>query len=224
FQNITITGCVFEGCHGYALETVDGALLEDIAIVNTTMRDLTVPPLFMRLGARLRGPKDTTQPGTLKRILIDNLVCHNAPVEIGTILSGIPGHNIEDVKLANIYIENVAAETAVASAIAATAQTTPPEEEDAYPEPTMFGPTPCSGFFLRHIRNLEMSHVEIATQSPDPRPAFYLDDINRADFFAITASARADGNFALHNVRDLRIAWSRAAKDTVLDFADMKML
>ena len=70
FLNITISDCVFEGCHGYALETVDGALLEDIAIANTTMRDLTAPPLFMRLGARLRGPKDTTKAGTLKRILI----------------------------------------------------------------------------------------------------------------------------------------------------------
>ena len=26
----------------------------------------------------------------------------------------------------------------------------------------MFGTMPSSGFFLRHIRNLEMSHVEIA--------------------------------------------------------------
>jgi len=38
FINITISNCVFEGCQGYALESVDGALLEDITITNTTMR------------------------------------------------------------------------------------------------------------------------------------------------------------------------------------------
>jgi polygalacturonase len=222
FINITITGCVFEGCQGYALETVDGALLEDIAITNTTMRDIISPPLFMRLGARLRGPKDTTKVGTLKRILVNNLVCHNAPMRVTSILSGIPNYPIEDVKLSNIYIENLGGATADAAAI------TPPEKEDAYPEPSMFGQMPSLGFFMRHMRNVEMSHVELATLTPDARPAFYLQDVQRADFFAITAprtaGQSASGNFALNNVKDLRIGWSRAAADTVLDTADNKLL
>ena len=66
FISVTISNCVFEGCQGYALESVDGALLEDFAITNTTMRDLSSPPLFMRLGARLRGPKDSTKVGDLE--------------------------------------------------------------------------------------------------------------------------------------------------------------
>jgi polygalacturonase len=219
FINITITGCVFEGCQGYALETVDGALLEDIAITNTTMRDLISPPLFLRLGARLRGPKDTTKVGTLKRILISNLECHNAPMRVTSILSGIPNYPIEDVKLSNIYIENLGGATSEDAAIK------PPEKEDGYPEPSMFGQMPSLGFFLRHMRNVEMSHVELATLSPDARPAFYLDDVTRADFFAITAPRQsASGNFALNNVKDLRIGWSRAAADTVLDTADNKLL
>ncbi len=218
FINITITGCVFEGCQGYALETVDGALLEDIAITNTTMRDLISPPLFMRLGARLRGPKESTQVGTLKRIVVNNLVCHNAPMRVTSILSGIPGYAIEDVKLANIYIENVGGATA------GMAQIVPPEHEDSYPEPSMFGPMPASGFFLRHIRNLEMSHVEIANTTPDARPAFYLSDVDRADFFAVTAPRATEGAFALHNVKDLRIGWSRAAADAVYDNIDTNQI
>jgi polygalacturonase len=218
FINITITGCVFEGCQGYALETVDGALLEDIAITNTTMRDLISPPLFMRLGARLRGPKDTTKVGTLKRVVVSNLVCHNAPMRVTSILSGIPNYPIEDVKLSNIYIESVGGATADAAAIKV------PEKEDSYPEPGMFGQMPSLGFFLRHMRNVEMSHVELATVTPDARPAFYLEDVNRADFFSITAPRTADGAFALHDVKDLRIGWSRAAADTVLDTADNKTL
>ena len=105
FINVTISNCVFEGCQGYALESVDGALLEDFAITNTTMRDLSSPPLFMRLGARLRGPKESTKVGTLKRIVISNLACFNAPQRQSSILTGIPGYFIEDIKLSNIYIE-----------------------------------------------------------------------------------------------------------------------
>ncbi len=218
FINITITGCVFEGCQGYALETVDGALLEDITISNTTMRDLISGPLFMRLGVRLRGPKDTTKVGTLKRILVSNLNCHNAPMRISSILSGIPSNAIEDVKLSNIFIETVGGASADA------AQIVPPEKEDAYPEPSMFGQMPSSGFFLRHIRNLEMSHVEISNATPDARPAFCLQDVNRADFFSITAPRTSEGAFALHDVKDLRIGWSRATADVILPSVDDKML
>jgi polygalacturonase len=218
FINITISNCVFEGCLGYALETVDGALLEDVTITNTTMRDLVSGPIFLRLGSRLRGPKETTKVGTLKRILISNLACYNAPLKNCSVLSGLPGYAIEDVKLSNIYIETVG------GAKAEMAQIKPPENESRYPEPWMFGDMPASGFFMRHMRNVEMSHVEIANSTPDARPAFYLTDVERADFFAITAPRNADGAFALHGVKDLRIGWSRAAADTVLSSVDDKML
>jgi polygalacturonase len=218
FINVTISNCVFEGCQGYALESVDGALLEDFTITNTTMRDLASGPIFMRLGARLRGPKESTQVGTMKRIMISNLACYNAPRRISSILSGIPGYEIEDVKLSNIYIETAG------GAMAEDAKLQPAEFEDKYPEPSMFGAMPASGFFLRHVRNLEMSHVEIANSTADARPAFYLSDVERADFFAVTAPRNADGAFALHGVRDFRLGWSRAAADTILSNADNKLL
>ncbi len=215
FINVTISSCVFEGCLGYALESVDGALLEDFTITNTTMRDLYSGPIFMRLGRRLRGPKESTKPGTMKRVLISNLTCFNAPVP-GSILTGIPGNAIEDVKLSNIYIETAGGGTAE------MARTVPPELEDGYPDPHRFGPITASGFFMRHMRNVEMSHVEIANATQDARPAFHLLDVNRVDFFAITAPRNAEGAFALHDVKDLRIGWSRAAADTVLSSADNK--
>ena len=218
FINLTISNCVFEGCQGYALETVDGALFEDIAITNTTMRDIVSCPIFMRLGARLRGPRESTRVGTMKRILISNLSCFNAPQNFSSILSGIPGYAIEDVKLSNIYIETVGGATPEMAKIE------PPELENKYPEPSMFGAMPASGFFLRHMRNVEMSHVEIANAAPDSRPAFYLTDVERADFFAVTAPRGTDGAFALRGVKDLRIGWSRAAADTTLSSADNKML
>lgn len=210
FINITITGCIFEGCQGYALETVDGALLEDITISNTTMRDLRSGPIFMRLGARLRGPKENTRVGKLRRVLISNLECYNAPTKVSSLLSGIPGYEIEDVKLSNVYIESVGGAPVSAASIQL------PEAESKYPEPGMFGMTPAFGFYLRHVRNVEMSHVEVAAKSPDGRPAFSLNDVERADFFAITAPRTSQGAFALHDVRDLRIGWSRAAADTNL--------
>ncbi len=65
----------------------------------------------------------------MKRILISNLECYNAPMQLSSILSGIPGYAIEDVKLSNIYVETVGGATAEAANIQ------PPEFEDEIPRP-----------------------------------------------------------------------------------------
>ncbi len=218
FINITITGNVFEGCFGYALESVDGALVEDITISNTTLRDLASGPLFYRLGSRLRGPKESTKVGTFRRVLVNNLTCYNASARQASVLSGIPNYPLEDLKFSDIYIETGGGGSAE------DAKAMPTEQEDNYPDPGRFGVTPSTGLFLRHIRNLEMSHVEIANRTADARPPFYLGSVERADLFAITGPRTADGAILLSDVKDLRIGWSRAAADTTLVSVDSKTL
>ena len=217
FKNITISNCVFDTCNGLALESEDGALCEDIAISNITMRNIVSAPIFVRLGARLRGPKETTKVGTMRRILISNLTSYNCASRLCSILSGIPGYPIEDVKLDNVYQHQVGGVSSETLSIR------PPEDESKYPDPGMFGPMPSQGFFLRHIRNLELSHVEVAAGASDPRPSFYLTGVDRADFIAVTAPIGVQA-FHLDQVTDLRILISRAAKDTQLANADHQTL
>ena len=89
----------------------------------------------------------------------------------------------------------------------------------------MFGPMPSQGFFFRHIDHLEMSHVEVQPVQPDPRPSFYMQEVNRADFIAVTAPTSVEAPaFHLNKVTDLRIALSRAAKDTQMATADGQTL
>ncbi|GGH00791.1 glycoside hydrolase family 28 protein [Silvibacterium dinghuense] len=212
FRNITISNCVFEGCHGLALESEDGALLEDIAVSNLTMRDLISGPLFLRLGARLRGPQATTKVGTLRRVTISNIASYNSASKLCAIASGVPQAAIEDLRIANIFMEHQG------GAPQSYAGITPPENEAKYPDPAMFGPMPSQGFFFRHVKRLEVSHTEVAAATPDPRPAFYLEDVERADFIAVTAPAGQPA-FRLKDVRDLRVRISRAAADATLDKA-----
>jgi len=111
FQNIAISNCVFEGSWGLALETVDGALLEDISITNITMRDIVSSPIFLRLGARMRGPA-SLPVGQLRRILISNIVASNVSSLQCSLLSGIPDHAIEDIKISDVYIQHHGGEPA----------------------------------------------------------------------------------------------------------------
>jgi len=66
----------------------------------------------------------------------------------------------------------------------------PPENENKYPEPQMFGPMPASGFFMRHMRNVEMSHVEIANTTPDARSRVLSDRCGAGGLLCCHGSAR----------------------------------
>lgn len=230
FRNLTITGNVIEGCKGISLETSDGAYLEDVAITGNTMRDIIDAPLFLRLNRRNRGPKEALRLGTLRRVLISNLVSHNSASSTASLVSGIPENRIQDVKITNCFFGHRGLPKDMRIGWGDNSAPMPdwrtikvPELEDQYPELLRFGPTPSNGFFIRHLEHLEMSHVEVAPANPDPRPAIWLEDVHRADFFAVTAPT-GQPNFSLHGVNDLRIAWSRAAKDTTLAKAEEQVL
>ena len=200
FKNITISNCVFDYSRGLALESVDGALLEDVAISNITMREISNAPIFMRLGFRGRGPKDKTEIGALRRISISNVVVYNAASPISSIISGVPGHPIEDVTLSNIRIYTLGGGTA------AQAKLELPEKEDAYPEPTMFGDTPSYGFFIRHVKGLRVNDVSMGYLKDDARAPFVLSDVSGIELSHVNAQHTAESPaFWLKDVQDFSI-------------------
>ena len=138
FRNIAISNCVFDGSKGFALESSDGAIVEDITLTGITMRDCTNTPLFLRLGSRMRGPKGA-KVGTMKRIIMSDIVCSNSVSRLGGggIIAGIPGHPIEDIKIHDVYFEHRGSGTKEMAAL------NPPEaaETRTIPIPT------CSAIF-----------------------------------------------------------------------------
>jgi polygalacturonase len=215
FKNIAISNCVFEKCHGVAIESEDGAIVEDISITGITMRDV-VAPFFLRLGARLRGPKAETQVGRMKRILIANVTSSNAAL-LPSIVAGVAGHPVEDVKVSDVYLAHVGGGAADLAAME------PPEKADAYPDPGMFGQLPAAGWFVRHAKNVEMTNVEVAVKEADARPAFHLEDVAGADFFRMKLPG-AKEQFRLKGVSDFRVFGCRHYGDLTVDEAkEMKV-
>jgi polygalacturonase len=209
FKNIAITNCVFDGSRGIAIESVDGAHIEDVAISNITMRHVANSPIFIRLGSRLRGPGNPPV-GTIRRITIDNLVASDADWNLGNVISGIPGHPIEDLRFSNLRIVQQGGGPKELS------ERVPPEEERSYPEPGMFGEMPSYGFFFRHVRGIEMHQVKIDCAKPEARPAIVLADVQDAWFDHLNLQ-RGTGDaplFDLRGVTDFAVEDSRGINDT----------
>jgi Pectate lyase superfamily protein len=210
FRNITVTNCVVENCRGIALETVDGGVLEDITISNITMRDITDVPFFLRLGSRMRGPEGVPV-GQLRRVLISNVVVSNAESKQAAIISGIPGHYIEDIKFENIYIQHRGGCTKESANVVV------PEIENAYADPERFGPMPAQGFFIRHVKGMDMRDIEIKPLQEDHRPDFVLDDVAGAEFTHVKVPRNAADSFVLKNVTNFSVSQSRPIADTYLE-------
>src|SRR5215510_10595990 len=202
FKNITIDNCVFDYCRGLALESVDGGLLEDVTISNITMRDVTNCPIFMRLGSRMRGPQGVPV-GALRRINLSNIVVYNAEAKYASIISGIPGQDIEDITIGNIRIYYKGGGTKQQAALE------PPEKANDYPEPAMFGEIPAYGFFVRHVRGLEMSAIRVSYAKEDLRAPFMLTNAKSVDLRDIKAQHTPGvPTFILKDVEDFSLQHS----------------
>jgi len=239
FRNITISNVVFDRSRGLALETVDGAHVEDIAISNITMRDVSNAPIFIRLGSRMRAPEGTPI-GSVRRVSISNVVAYDADPRYGSIISGIPGHDVEDVRLSDIRIlyrggltlDQVAKQPAdlvntfffrASGGVPPREPFDTPEREKEYPEPSMFGMLPAYGFFIRHAKGIELTNVEVGFIQEDRRSAFVLDHVIGADLQHVKAQkAPGVSTIVLKNVENFTARGCTPLPDTQVATADRR--
>jgi hypothetical protein len=200
-------------CRGIALESVDGAVLEDVAITNITMRDIVDVPFFLRLGSRMRAPEGTAV-GELRRVFISDVIVSNCASRQAAIISGIPGHPIEDVRLSNIVVLHRGGGTREDAAIQ------PPELENVYPDPNRFGAMPAHGFYVRHAKGIEIKDVEVRPMKPDMRPGFVLEDVTGAELIHIKLPHTPEvPSVVLKNVKDFSITQSKPLADAQVESA-----
>ena len=224
FKNIAVTNCVFEHSRGIAIETADGGAIEDILFDNITMRDITDTPFFIRLNARMRGPKGTPV-GVCRRITISNLNVYDvggrpkAP-ELGAgMVMGIPGHYIEDLTLSNIriYFRGGGSKEAVTKKV--------PQHIDMYPDPYRWHSLPAYGIYFRYVKGLRVNNVVLRTLNTDERPAFVLDDVHDAHFANVDAQKSAGtSQFILKNVSNISFHDVNGVEDATLRKVNKKKL
>ncbi len=183
YRNISISGIVVKpsadqsskffgndrGTSVISLEVVDGGVLENVQVSNIVAEGTEVP-IFVRLGNRARGYYEGQQishVGTLRNVTISDVTVRDAGF-IGSSITGLPGHNVEDITLRNISIEHRGGgrKTAVPA----------DEKEKEYPEGTMWGMLPAQGFFVRHARGVVFENIKIRTLSEDERPEYVRED------------------------------------------------
>ena len=86
-------------------------------------------------------------------------------------ITGIPGHHVENVVLENIQISYPGHGTE------ANAKGEVVEDIARYPEQYFFGVLPSWGAYIRHAKNVQFKNVTMTTRTEDAREEIVLDDV-----------------------------------------------
>ena len=189
FVDIRITDCFLHDCPMGAvkLQIVDGGRMENVELSRLVM-DRVGGPFFIRLGNRGRqydgsctssGQEPDVEPegapvGTLRNVRIKDVVAEVSDTEydrMGNMITGIPGHRIENISFENVTI------TFPGRGPVEAVDPEVPEDIARYPEQFFFGLLPSWGFYLRHVNGISFKNVRIQTENQDPRAPVVLDDV-----------------------------------------------
>lgn len=178
FRDITIRNCTFEHCRGLALESVDGAAMENINVSGIKMNDICNSPIYIRLGSRMRGP-NTLSPSVVRNISISDVTVTDADCRYACLIAGEKGHPVKDVTLKNINIQYRGGITL--NDYHNQRGTNPFFYHDGgnYPEPSAHGIQPAWGLSATYAEGIVLDNVKFELLSSDERPMIYKKHVKR---------------------------------------------
>ncbi|EDY18687.1 glycoside hydrolase family 28 [Chthoniobacter flavus Ellin428] len=172
-----------------ALESVDGAAMQDVEVSDVDAKN-TGGAIFIRLGNRQRD----TGPGSIRDVRISNVTVEipatapdagyplAGPAVRGahnlfpSSITGLPGHRVANVSLKNITITTAGGGRREIANLPLENLASVPEQEDRYPEFSMFGELPAWGFYVRHAEGITFENVTLRATAKDFRSVMVFDD------------------------------------------------
>ncbi len=228
FENIKITNCYIYDTNngGIKLFSVDGAHLQNVMISDITMDNIRTP-ILLRLGSRLnvfRENEDVKQAtGVLKNVILRNIKARSAEKTqltsaSGILMTGVPGHDIQDLLMENIEIELPGGGTVNEG------NHIVPEAVGEYPEVKTFGPViPAYGIWVRHVNGVKMKNISIKVDQPDLRPLLVLEDAKNVEFSNLNGESFVGSESAMYlkDSKDIQISVSQL-KGTTKNFVKLE--
>jgi len=181
-EHVLVKNVVARSRYGAAIESVDGAAVEDVVYDHINFSECGVP-IFIRLGQRARtfdGAPNPVPLSTMKNITVRNLT--NTGISyvdtrdgpgVGSAISGILGQEIENLTIENcdfLYYGSLKDPALIYRDV--------PENSTAYPEFNVLGICPAYGLYTRHVKNATYRNIRIRSLNTDIRPAMVFDDVS----------------------------------------------
>ncbi len=210
FENIAVSNCVFRDIRdaGLKIQMCEGGTMQNLVFGNLVMQN--VPrPVFMTFNRWRMGvdtPQEVPPMKAMRDMQFSNIRVDNSAlkgVPCGVVLTGVPGHCIE-----NIAFDNLSLTLPGGGTREQAARRDLPAFVDQRPEFGVFGdPIPFAGVYARHVRDLRLSNLRIAAVGEELRPAIFCDDVRELAVTGLRLSATftAPETVRLNGVRNATV-------------------
>ncbi|MFL9831500.1 glycosyl hydrolase family 28 protein [Flavobacterium sp. ST-87] len=176
FMNFDVSELILKNAYqnsAFCIESMDGAVID-----NLNFRDCQITncgqAIFILLADRRRTvPDRKTRIGAISNISFKNINGTDFTQQYPSIITGIKGHNIQNVTFENLNFE-------LKGGIQTTNQTVM-EYDGKYPEGSYFGNTNAFGFFIRHADTITFTNCNITAKSEDKRPWLVQEDTHKVE-------------------------------------------
>ncbi len=189
-KDVGIENCYFflpdgitGGYSGIAIESADGAVIQNVTAENITMDGISSPVLIW-LGDRLKYDKKTV--GGIDGVVIKNVSAQNT--EMPSAVTGCK-HKGEIYRVKNVSLQNVTAVYRDTSENLTVKQNVSDGSMNDYPEITRIShryfishemsdyyDLPCYSLFLRYAENTDYSGLKTTPRSCNERDELYIED------------------------------------------------
>jgi polygalacturonase len=211
FENVTVSNCVFRDIAdaGLKIQMCEGGTMRNMVFANLAMQNVPRPVFltFNRWRMGVDTPSETPPMKSMRDMQFQNIRVDNsrlAGVPCGIVLSGVPGHCIENIAFDNVSLTIPGGGTNQEALVRDL-----PTFADQRPEFHVLGKTiPFAGFYARHVRGLSLNSVRISAVRAEARPAVMCDDVHDLAVTGATVSDKFSGSESIY-LRDVQKALIR---------------
>jgi hypothetical protein len=220
--NVTVSNCTFTDIRdaGLKIQMCEGGTMENLTFSNLIMKNVPRPVFmtFCQQRACVDAPEEVAPMKAMRRILFQGLVVDSGACDqhSAIILTGLPGHPIEDIVLSDLVMQTGGGGTRQEGAARSLPEFTLATLEGWWPEYYGLKTTiPCHGIYARHVKGLTVRHADLSTAREDARPAIICDDVVDLEIDGVRARGNAvmPSLIRLQNARRAFIHSCRAAGD-----------
>lgn len=187
FESVTVSNCTFHDIQdsGLKIQMNEGGEMKNMLFSNLVMKN--VPrPIFMTFCQQRAGvdsPMEMLPMKAMHGFIFNGIIADNSALDKDSciFITGMPGHNIENIQLTNIHFTVSGGGTTEDANKKDIKEYTLDVLGDWWPEFHLVGTLPASGVYARHIDGLSMQNVHIETKSEDMRKPVVFEDVSNSN-------------------------------------------
>ena len=184
-ESVTVSNCTFRDISdaGLKIQMCEGATLQNMVFGNLVMQRVPRPIFVTLAGQRccVDAPPGIPAPGQLRRLHFHDILIDNSELDLDShlVISGVPGHVVEDISLSNISLLSRGGAGADLADPGGVVELDPDGLAGHWPEYYCFKRIlPAAGLYARHVRGLRLQNLDLRTVEADARPAVVTDSVS----------------------------------------------